>query len=644
MRNGNGMSLIYALLLAMAAPQVLAQVVTGTQQLSITVSAAEGGTSESLIEGELISLSDVAGGVTVTSNPVTVVGGTPSTPFTVAGDGNPEVSVNGGPWVTSGSLSGGDLVRVRQTSSPTLSEIRTASLTVGGSAANWSVSTGVSLACTLSQVKAGVGTIWGFYPDDRVTLGVSGYGVVRLTNMSGTTGFSSTGPGAWAGDISAFCGWTGPVPVEIESFTATGATEDTARIRINEGPEVTSGTLVPGDKLQIVFTTSPQFGGTNAFRLRMNGGSGTYLYSHTNVSQEPNVLQPPTMHYTSYPALSVAHNYGNVTVANSTTVTSTAWTVPSLSVTKGQWYPSGQAHFLVETDNFPITGRAYASIDSSLSSAAATSVILRRGTTTIANGTEVLAGEQLTIRLTTGSTGSGVVRRRLAIQQVPGGSAALSPSPWEVTYPVPVPVVNFEDGYGVANTVVTSNAQTINGLGGCVSGASVTGTPFGASGLGALVNGSAVAFPSSFTLCDGNTLALRITTPNNTSWQPFTLTASSGGQTRTFRVTYGLPPMPDTFTPRTGAAGSSTYTSNTLTVSGITAFGGCNSFASFSSSFSLTNVVALVNGGARTSPMQLCNGDSIAMRATTPFGSSWTPQTVTLTPYTGKTVTWSISR
>lgn len=642
--RGAGTAVFALLFGAVCAAGALAQVVTGTGTMTITVEEGGAGPSSGVFDGALIDLSGVATGQEVISNPVLVAGGVSSATFTVDGPGAPAVSVNGGEWVSSGTLNAGDELRLRQTASPTLLETRVATLTVGGEPLSWSVSSGVTLACSVSQIHAGAGTVWGFHPDDRVTLGVSGYGLVRLTNIPGTSGVSSSGPAAWAGDLHGFCGWTGPVPVEIASFSATGASEDTARIRINGGPEVTSGMFAPGDQLQIVFTTSPEFAGTNDFRLSLNGGSGTYLYSHTNVSQAPNVLQPPPMEYTSYPALSVAHNFGNTTVANSATVTSNAWTVPSLTVTKDQWYPNNQAHFQVASDNFPVTGRAYASIDSALSSAAATSVQLRRGATVIANGTEVFPGDQISIRLTTASTGSGVVRRRLAIQQAPAGVAAISPSPWEVTFPLPVPVVNFQDGFGLANTVVTSNAQTISGLGGCVFNASVTGTPFGASGLAALVNGTPTAFPSSFTLCDGNTLAIRITTPNNTSWQPFTLTATSGTQTRTFRVSYGHPPMPDTFTARTGSVGSTQYTSNTLTVSGITAFGGCNSFASFSNTFSLTSVAAVVNGVARTGSFQLCNGDSVAMRATTPSGSFWSAQTVTLTPYTGKTVTWSISR
>jgi hypothetical protein len=643
-RPHRAVTAISALLLGAAG--ALAQVVTGTGEMTITV--LEGAALPSgVIEGELLDLAGVATGQEVTSNPVLVASGVTSAPFTVDGPGTPAVSVNGGAWVASGTLNAGDEIRLRQTSSPTLMETRVATLTVGGEPLSWSVSSEVTVACSVSQFHAGAGTVWGFHPDDRITLGVSGYGSVRLTNIPGSSGVSSSGPAAWAGDLHGFCGWTGPVPVEIASFSATGASGDTARIRINEGPEVTSGLFAPGDKLQIVFTASPEFSGNNAFQLSLNGGSGSYSYQHTNVSQAPNVLQPPPMQYTSYPALSVAHNFGNVTVANSATVTSNAWTVPSLTVSKDQWYPNNQPHFQVASDSFPVTGRAYASIDSGLSSAAASSVILRRGATTIASGTEVFPGDQLTIRLTTPISGSGVVRRRLAIQQVPAGVAAITPSPWEVTFPEPVAVSNFEDGYGLASTTVTSNAQTISGLGGCVYNASVTGSPFGTSGLTALVNGSAVSFPSSFTLCDGNTLAIRITTRSTTTWTPFTLTATAGAQSRTFRVSYGVPPMPDTFTALTGATGSTTYTSNALTVSGITAVGGCNSFASATRSTGLSSLYtkAVINGTeSNISSFRVCNGDQVALRMRTPSGSFWTPQSMTLTPYTGKTVTWSISR
>lgn len=647
MRRPRGaVTAISALLLGAAwSASAPAQVVSGTGEMTITVT--DGASGSGGIDGELLDLSGVATGQEVTSNPVLVADGVSSAPFTVDGPGAPAVSVNGGAWVTSGTVSAGDELRLRQTSSPTLLDTRVATLTVDGAPVTWSVSSGVTLACSMSQIHAGAGNVWGFHPDDRVTLGVSGYGSVRLTNIPGSSGVSSSGPGAWTGDLHSLCGWTGPVPVEIASVSATGASGDTARIRINEGPEVTSGMFAPGDQLQIVFTTSPEFAGTNDLRLSLNGGSGTYRYSHTNVSQAPSVLQPPTMHYTSIPAVTLAHDYGNVTVANSTTVTSNAWTVPSLSVTQDQWYPTGQPHFQVSSTSFPLTGRAFASIDTGLSSALPTSLLLRRGATSIANGTEVFAGDQLTIRLTTPISGSGVVRRRLALQAVSGGSAVLSPSPWEVTFPAPVAASNFEDGYGLASTVVTSNTQTISGLGGCVYNASVTGAPFGTSGLTALVNGSAVAFPSSFTLCDGNTLALRITTRSTTTWTPFTLTATSGAQTRTFTVRYGTPPMPDTFTALTGATGSTTYTSNTLTVSGITAVGGCNSFASATRSSGLSSLYAkvVINGAeSGISSFRLCNGDEVALRMRTPAGSLWAAQSMTLTPYSGKTVTWAISR
>jgi len=528
--------LLGALLLGVALiSPVKAQIVSGTQEMSITVINASAGA----IEGELINLSSVPTNYVVTSNAIQVASGLPEGPFAVEGAGSPEASINGGAWTTSGTVTGGDLIRVRQTSAGTLSETTATTLTVGGSPMTWSVSTGVSLACTLNQSKGGAGTVWGFYPNDRVSLGVSGYGLTRLSNMSGTSGLSTSGPGSWAGDISSFCGWTGSVPVEIKSFTATGALEDTARIRINEGPEVTSGMFAPGDKLQIVFTTSPQFSGANSFELSLNGGSGTYRYSHTNVSQVPSVIQPPLMHFTSIPKLSLALAYGDVTAANSATVTSSVWVVPSLSVSKDQWYPAGLPYFTVETDNFPTTGRAFVSIDSSSSSTTVTST-LRRGTTSISSGSEVFAGNNLTIRMTIPPSGSGTLRRRFVLQETVTGVATVDASRWQITFPIP--------------------------------------------------------------------------------------------------------PMPDSFDARMGSTGSTLYTSNTIMVSGITAFGGCNGFASLSQSSSLSNVSALVNGASMGSSMRLCNGDQVSVRARTPFGSFWSPQSVTLTPYSGKTVTWYISR
>jgi len=518
-------------------PPVAAQIVTGSEEMSITVA----GQATGMFEGELINLSSVPTNFSVSSNTLQIASDVPDSPFTLTGSGSPQLSINGGAWVTSGTVTGGDEIRLRQTTSGILSTARTAELSVDGSSVTWSVTTGVSSACTLSQSFAGAGAIWGFYPNDRVSLGVSGYGVRRLSNMSGTSGVSTSGPSSWTGDISSFCGWTDSVPVEIKSFTATGALEDTARIRINEGPEVTSGMFAPGDKLQIVFTTSPQFSGSNSFQLTLNGGSGAYSYSHSNVSQVPSVISPPTMSFTSIPKLSLALAYGDVTAANSATVTSSAWVVPSLSVSKDQWYPAGLPYFTVESNNFPTTGRAFVNINSSLTSASAFNVLLRRGTTSISNGTEVFAGNSLTIRLTTPSSGSGLIRRRFALQETVGGITTVDASHWQVTFPIP--------------------------------------------------------------------------------------------------------PLPASFDAVTGAVGYTLYTSNTLTVSGITAFGGCNT-ASVTATSGVTNTAALVNGVAVSFPssFSLCNGNTIALRTRTPIGSLWAAQTLTLTPYTGKTVTWSISR
>lgn len=516
-----------------------AQIVSGTGEISITVINASTGA----IESELINLSSVPTNYVVTSNAVQVASGSPESPFIVEGDGSPEASINGGAWTTSGTVTGGDQIRVRQTSSPTLSTTTATTLSVGGSPVTWSVSTGVSSSCSLSQSFAGFGAIWGFYPNDRVSLGVSGYGVRRLSNMSGTSGVSTSGPSSWTGDISSFCGWTASVLVEIKSFTATGALEDTARIRINEGPEVTSGMFAPGDKLQIVFTTSPQFSGSNSFQLTLNGGSGTYSYSHSNVSQVPSVISPPTMSFTSIPKLSLALAYGNVTAANSATVTSSAWVVPSLSVSKAQWYPAGLPYFTVESNNFPTTGRAFVSIDASSSTTPVTST-LRRGTTSISSRSEVFGGDSLTIRMTIPPSGSGTLNRRFVLQETVTGVSTVDPSRWLVTYPIP--------------------------------------------------------------------------------------------------------PMPANFDARMGAARSTSYTSNTITVSGITAFGGCNSSASATKTTDLNSLYTkvVVNGTERSisSSFRICNGDLVALQMRTPSVSLWSPQSMTLTPYSGKTVTWSISR
>ena len=78
----------------------------------------------------------------VTSNSQTVSGFTETLAISVAGSGSPQIEIsNSGSWVTSGSITSGQSVKVRLTSSSSVSTAYAATVTVGDTSDTWSVTT-----------------------------------------------------------------------------------------------------------------------------------------------------------------------------------------------------------------------------------------------------------------------------------------------------------------------------------------------------------------------------------------------------------------------------------------------------------------------------------------------------------------------
>lgn len=77
----------------------------------------------------------------VTSNTITPAGYEGSIPVSVSGQGSPQISINGGAWVTSGTITAGQTLAVRLTSSAAYVTALSATVDVGGVTDNWSVTT-----------------------------------------------------------------------------------------------------------------------------------------------------------------------------------------------------------------------------------------------------------------------------------------------------------------------------------------------------------------------------------------------------------------------------------------------------------------------------------------------------------------------
>lgn len=143
----------------------------------------------------------------VTSNTIMISGINVDTPVSVSGNGNPEISINGGAWGTSGTITNGQSLRIRLTSSAAYVAANTATVNVGGVVDNWSVTTvGQTLAFNMNFAGAcGTGYCIGHNGDS--TLNVS-QATAICTNVKSCQGYvsatTSTSPSGMR-----HCGWDG---------------------------------------------------------------------------------------------------------------------------------------------------------------------------------------------------------------------------------------------------------------------------------------------------------------------------------------------------------------------------------------------------------------------------------------------------
>jgi hypothetical protein len=80
-------------------------------------------------------------GASTQSNAVTVTGFSGTRSVSVAGEGSPQIQIAGGAWLSSGTISPGQSLRVRLNASSSYNSLHTATVTVGTYSTNWSVRT-----------------------------------------------------------------------------------------------------------------------------------------------------------------------------------------------------------------------------------------------------------------------------------------------------------------------------------------------------------------------------------------------------------------------------------------------------------------------------------------------------------------------
>lgn len=196
-------------------PQFLASNIRcGSKLLGITGTYGSGSSSAFTftdVTNAAVSTLTTASAVTVSGIP----SGCPGDVF-VSGDGSPQVSINGGAWGTTGSITNGQTLAVRLTSSASLGTTSTATVSIGSTDSAWSVTT---LAADTT-------------PDTYTFTDVTGAELSTLTTATAIT----------------ISGINTSTPVSV---TGTGA-----QISINGGAWGTSGNITNGQTLAVRLTSS----------------------------------------------------------------------------------------------------------------------------------------------------------------------------------------------------------------------------------------------------------------------------------------------------------------------------------------------------------------------------------------------------
>jgi hypothetical protein len=238
----------------------------------------------------------------------------------------------------------------------------------------------------------------------------------------------------------------------------------------------------------------------------------------------------------------------------------------------------------------------------------------------------ILPGQTLTVRLTSAGTSSTTRSATVTV----GNSS----DTWSVTT---VPQDNTPNAFDFAdvanqpaNTVVTSAANAITGIGPDPVSVSITG----AGSPQISINGG--AWTTSGTILNGQTLQLRLTSHTVTDGTSRSATVTVGTASDTWSViTQDDTPAAFSFTDVTNQAVNTVITSNTLTITGI---GGNATPVSVTGSGSPQ---VSINGGAWTTSGTILAGQTLAVRLTS-AGTSSTTRSATVT-VGNSSDTWSVT-
>lgn len=467
----------------------------------------------------------VAVNTLVTSNTVTITGINYTTPVSVTGTGA-QISINGGAWGTSGTITNGQTLAVRLTSSSSMTTTMTATVNVGGVTDVWSVAT---VAADTTPNAFTFTDVTGATQSTLVTSNP-----VTISGINTTTPVSVTGTGA--------------------------------QISINGGAWGTSGNITNGQTLEVRLTSSASFNTAMTATVTVGGVNDTWSVTTAALDTTPNAFTFTDVTNANLNAL-ITSNTITISGINSTTPVSVSGGGAQISIAGGAWGTSGNI-----TNGQTLAVRL---TSSTMFSTAVTATVTVGGVNDTWSVTTRVAGSCASTSMSwmgnCTATVSAAASGANGTANIPNpgcgsgyyGSATYSCLDGIFTYSsgscTAVPACDttpnaftFADVTGAnPSTLTTATAITISGIN--------TTTPVSVSGGGAQISINGGAWTTSGNITNGQTLAVRLTSSASFSTAANT-TVTVGGVTDAWSVT--------TRGPNSCSAASRTWLTNcTATVS-----------------------------------------------------------------------------